>query len=124
MSNVLLVEDEQLLSDSYSLLLKAEGYLVDTAFNGKEALERCKANTYDIILLDIMMPVMDGLGFLKSSLKLRKKTSPVVLVLSNMSIGTEIEEALKLGARQFLIKSQLEPSKLLSIMKDELSLKV
>src|SRR5579884_3966668 len=116
MSNVLLVEDEQLLSDSYSLLLKAEGYLVDTAFNGKEALERCKANTYDIILLDIMMPVMDGLGFLKSSLKLRKKTSPVVLVLSNMSIGTEIEEALKLGARQFLIKSQLEPSKLLSIM--------
>jgi DNA-binding response OmpR family regulator len=117
-----MVEDEKLLSDSYMIVLEAEGFDVDLATNGQEAYELCRENTYDIILLDIMMPVLDGIGFLKKFSKLRSKWSPRILVLSNISIGSEIDEALKLGAHKYIQKSQLEPSRLIKTMHAELEL--
>ena len=69
MSKILLVEDEKILRDAYAILLGSQSeYSVDTATNGKEALELCKQNKYDLILLDLMMPVLDGMGFLKEAM--------------------------------------------------------
>ena len=70
-----------------------------------------------------MMPVMDGIGFLKKYSKLSIKRKPRIIILSNISVGNEIEQALQLGAHKYLQKSQLEPSKLIKTLQTELAIK-
>lgn len=118
---ILLVEDEKLLSDSYVIILEAAGFLVDVATNGREAVTTCKHKNYDLILLDIMMPILDGVGFLRIFSKMKLAKRPKVILLSNISIGSEIEQALKLGANKFMLKSQVEPDYLLKTIRKELS---
>ncbi|HET9098540.1 MAG TPA: response regulator [Candidatus Saccharimonadales bacterium] len=119
--NILIVEDEKILSDSYIIILERHGFHVDIACNGREGVERCKSSNYDLILLDIMMPILDGIGFLRVFSKIKMAKRPRVILLSNMSIGSEIEEALKLGAHKFMLKSQLEPDHLLKLLRRELA---
>jgi len=121
--HVLMVEDEKMLSDSYCIVLRAAGFKVDLATNGLEALELCKKHAYDIILLDIMMPVLDGIGFLKRFSRLSLSRKPRIVILSNLSVGNEIEQALKLGAHKYIQKSELEPSKLVTTLWSELAIK-
>jgi len=87
---ILIVEDEAIISKTYAEELRYEGFTVFTAENGKEGLKLALAKTPDLILLDILMPVMDGLTMMD---KLRKKNAygkkvPVVL-LSNLSSSEE-----------------------------------
>jgi DNA-binding response OmpR family regulator len=89
-STILIVEDETIISKTYADELRDEGFLVFTASNGKEGLRLALLKKPDLILLDILMPVMDGLTMMD---KLRKKNAygkkvPVVL-LSNLSSSEE-----------------------------------
>jgi len=85
----------------------AKGYKVFLARNGKEGLALIFNKNPDIILLDILMPKMDGLGFLKN-LKKRKLSIPVV-ILTNMNNLPDKEEALKLGVEDYLLKCDFTP---------------
>jgi len=123
MSKILLVEDEKILRDAYSILLGSRGdYSVDTATNGKEALELCRHNKYDLILLDLMMPVLDGMGFLKEAMLPTTSPETRIVVMSNLSSGKEVKEAIRLGAHRHAVKSDLGPADVMAIVTKELDL--
>ncbi len=111
---VLLVEDDVFVSDVYSTRLLKEGYQVFLMNNGRDAVGWLETNIPDIVLLDIMMPYMDGIEVLK---ELRQKDSckevPVIM-LTNLSEKENIREALSLGANDYLIKSHFTPSEIVT----------
>ena len=100
---VLIVEDEKPLSHALELKLKHEGFAVTTAFNGQECLNLIDSQQFDVVLLDLMMPVMDGFQVLEQLQQ--KQNKPAVFVLSNLSQHEDEERVLALGARKFFIKS-------------------
>lgn len=119
MRKILIVEDEHTLRDVYELILSTGPYSVDTAFNGKDGLEKTRHTTYDLILLDLMMPVTDGIGFLEEFTKDGEPPSKVI-ILSNLSAGAELARALALGAHKSVLKSDLSPRQLLATVRHEL----
>ncbi|HNU92820.1 MAG TPA: response regulator [Spirochaetota bacterium] len=78
MSKILVVEDEQHQRELYAMELQDEGYEVDQAANGREAVEKVKANKYDLVVLDIRMPEMDGIEALGKILS-RDKKIPIII---------------------------------------------
>ena len=123
MCKILLVEDEKILRDAYTIILGAQSdYAIDIATNGEEALKLCKDNVYDLILLDLMMPVLDGAGFLEKSNLLKKHPNTRVVVMSNLSSGEGLEKVLKLGAHRHAVKSDLAPTDVVTIIEEELQL--
>lgn len=120
-TNILLVEDEKVLRDAYAILLSSQGgYSVQVASNGKDALDLLKNNSYDLILLDLMMPVLDGIGFLKDAMLSEKAPNTRVIVLSNLSGGQEVKEAMRLGAHKSAVKSDLGPGDVMALVRQEI----
>lgn len=119
MRKILIVEDEAVLRDSYKLILSTEPYKVEAASNGAKALELCTKNNYDLILLDLMMPIMDGVSFLEHYTT-QKKDLPKIIILSNLSSGNELTRALELGALKNFVKADLSPKELISMVRYEL----
>jgi CheY-like chemotaxis protein len=114
---ILLAEDDAFIMEIYAMKLKAEGYEVATAHDGEEAVQLAKKSIPNLIILDILMPKMDGrdvLKFLKSDGKL--KTIPVV-ILTNVGEQDSIDEILKLGASDYLIKSNFTPDEVVEKVK-------
>lgn len=99
---ILLVEDEEQLNETLTLQLETEGFLVDSCFDGEEACYYGEQNIYDLILLDRMLPKMDGTKVLTT---LRKKgiTTPVIL-LTALGTLTDKVTGLDLGADDYLVK--------------------
>ncbi|MEJ2033354.1 MAG: sigma-54 dependent transcriptional regulator [Deltaproteobacteria bacterium] len=117
-SQVLLVDDDPLLREVITALLAGRGYRVDTAGNGQEALEKVKGQTYDHILTDINMPVMDGLTFLKELKQKGIETS--VVVISAHTDMDHVVQAMQLGARDYIAKPfQSDDEILLTLKKVE-----
>ena len=110
MANILIVEDDQFIREMYVLILTKAGHHVEGALDGKAGLAKAQEGGYDVILLDLMMPQLDGLGFLQG-LKdnpPKKKNGPII-VLSNLAYGDAKDKAMKLGATDFLVKADLDP---------------
>jgi len=123
MKKILIVEDEDMLRDAYEMILSTDpSYAVDVATNGKEALDKCQQTQYDLILLDIMMPIMSGIEFLKMSNEL-DIGNPKIILMSNLSSGKEIDDGLNLGAVKNYLKSSLSPKELISTVKKEIKSK-
>jgi len=119
MRKILIVEDEDILRETYEMILSTQPYIVDSAENGKTALEKCETTTYDLILLDIMMPVMNGVDFLKHfGPENHRKTR--VIMLTNLSSGEELDTTLTLGVSRSALKSDLSPRQLLSLVRYEI----
>ncbi len=100
---VLIVEDERPLAHALELKLQHEGCKTAVAVNGKDCLALLGREPFDVVLLDLMMPVMDGFQVLEQLGKLPKP--PTVIVLSNLSQREDEDRALKLGAKKYFIKS-------------------
>lgn len=116
---ILIVEDESVLNEAYQLILANAGYDILSAFDGKEALDITSQHAVDLILLDLRMPVMDGIEFLKSfGVEASKKTK--IIVFSNYDMQKEIEEAYDLGAYKYVLKSWASPKELLKLVADTL----
>ena len=119
MRKILLVEDEDILRETYATLLSTQPYMYDVAENGKVALDKCRENTYDLILLDLMMPVMSGVEFLEAFKPIAPKETHI-LILSNLSSGKDLERAMQLGADRSLVKADVSPRELLVAIRYEL----
>ena len=118
---LLLVEDEKALREVYQTVLLDAGYIVDCATNGKDALEKIESSNYDLILLDIMMPQMDGhevMAKLSKDHKMPAKT-PIVL-LTNLVNDNTIKDMMKLGASSYIVKVDITPDQLLEKVKQHL----
>lgn len=107
---ILLIEDDPFLLSMYSTKFEIENFAVVTANNGEDGLEKAKTSSPDIILLDILMPVMNGFEVLEQ-LKMSSKTKKIpVILLTNLNQKDEIEKGLTMGADDYLIKAHFMPS--------------
>ncbi len=112
MSNfkVLLVEDDTMISGMYKTRLEQDGYQVKLAANGSEGLSMATEENPDLILLDVMMPQIDGFSLLQ---ELRSKDDfkkIPILMLTNLGTTEDKEKGEKFGATEYLIKADLTPS--------------
>jgi CheY-like chemotaxis protein len=102
---VLVVEDDDDIRSTLAELLSMEGYAVATAANGKQALRMASHAAPDAIVLDLMMPVMDGWGFLASYRSLpRYRDVPIVVMSAAYSLRTAAERLCNLGVRAVIAK--------------------
>ncbi len=116
---ILIVEDESTLNEAYQVVLAQAGYDILSAFDGKEALDIVEHNHIDLILLDLRMPVMDGIEFLRDYQPAEKSVK--VIVFSNYDMQKEIEEAYELGADKYVLKAWASPKELLQLVKSMLA---
>lgn len=120
MARILVVEDDRDLNRAYCIILRHEGHKVVEAFDGKEALEKLTAFEPDLILLDLLMPVMGGLEFMQEWNVPKRNNSVKVLIFTNMENSPEVAEAYKLGAHRCIIKSWTAPHNLARVVSDSL----
>lgn len=100
--NILLVEDEENLHEALKLNLEMEGYTVSSAFNGTEALKTVQAEYFDLVVLDIMLPELDGIG-VTEGIRIQHIDVPI-LILSARNTSSDRVLGLKKGADDYLTK--------------------
>lgn len=118
---VLFVEDDASVAQMYRLKLELDGYIVDVAPDGLDALEKARALIPDIIFLDIRIPKLDGLSVLEALRGDPKTERIAVVILSNWNEKELVERGASLGALDHLIKSQTTPARLSRSLKDWLA---
>jgi DNA-binding response OmpR family regulator len=116
MARVLVVEDDPTLEHTYNLLLAKEGHIVDRAADGEEALKSAEENEPDLILLDLLMPNVNGVEFLRRYDIKGKHPNVKVIVFTNLSMDSTIDEVMKLGATRYVVKASTSPKELASII--------
>ncbi|MBT3835069.1 response regulator [Candidatus Peribacteria bacterium] len=114
--HILVVEDEKALSHALQIKLESEGYQVSISEDGKEASELIEQESFDLILLDVIMPRMDGFNFLMF-LKGSGHTDTPVMVLSNLGQDEDIEKAKSLGATDYMVKANAPFAKIIESVK-------
>lgn len=121
MAKILIVEDDPLMARLYQKAFAFEKYDVDVAYDGEEGLNKTKEGKPSLVLLDIMMPKMNGLEYL-DALKANPdiKTTPVV-VLTNLAGDKDAEIALTKGAVKYIVKSQHDPKEVVDTVKEILT---
>jgi CheY-like chemotaxis protein len=117
MKKVLIIEDEKPLRDVYALILQTEGFEVSVAENGKVGINKLQTFKPDLIILDMFMPIMDGLGFLKSGNLLSEYPNTKTIIISNLSDPISEADSKKYGVVHTFIKTYLAPDDLASVAK-------
>lgn len=116
---ILIAEDEVPIAKALKLKLEKSGFEVNIAKNGEEALSMLEEEKYDLMLLDLIMPVMDGFSVLK---EIRKKENPIpIIVLSNLSQEEDLKKAEDLGAMDYFIKSDTPIAEVVNIINNALN---
>lgn len=105
MSKILLVEDDKFLRDLLSRKLQEEKLTVVPAIDGEEGVKKAEEEIPDLILLDLILPGINGFDVLKKIKENQKTSSIPVIVLSNLGQKEDVERALSLGAKDYLIKA-------------------
>lgn len=119
-AKVLIVEDEEFLRDVYVDTLSPQGYIIEVAKDGEEALDKIKNNDWDLILLDILLPKMsafDVLEKLNNDPEYNKAKNKNILFLTNLDSESDMHRALALGGHGYLIKSNITPGELIQQIK-------
>jgi CheY-like chemotaxis protein len=111
-TRILLIEDDQNLQEMYALRLRQDGHHVSTAGNGAWGLRLANDHDYDVIIMDMMMPAMQGYELLdKMRAESRNRKTPVI-VISNSAQDKDVEDAKRHGVSAYFLKSQTTPAKL------------
>lgn len=114
---ILIVEDEEFLAEMYQMKFESEGYDITVASDGTECLEKVETEKFDLILLDLVMPGMDGFQVLEKLRENAKTMKTKVYILSNLGQEEEVARAFDKGADGFLIKANLTPAQLMEDVK-------
>ncbi len=105
---ILLIDDDKFLLDMYSMKFKKSGLEIDTSSNSLSALEKIRSNVYNIILMDIIMPGMDGLELLKKIREEKLLPESTIIMLTNQA--DDFDKAKVLGVDGYIIKATTIPS--------------
>ena len=122
-TNILVVEDDPDLNNAYCTILEHEGYNVACVTDGKQALTKLKDFEPDLVLLDLRMPNLDGVGFLRESKITENYPDVIIIVFTNFDENEEIAMAFELGAHRYVLKSSVAPKDLIKLVREELSQK-
>jgi len=115
--HILIIEDDKFLRELISRKLLSDGFKIEEAIDGEEGLRKIEEVKPDLILLDLILPGLDGFEVLER-IKDNPSTSAVpVLILSNLGQRDEIERGLKLGAVDFLVKAHFTPEEIVDKIK-------
>jgi DNA-binding response OmpR family regulator len=113
-NKILIVEDDAFIRDIYQVKFVQEGFQVQLAENGLEALKKIEQESFDLILLDVIMPYMDGMETLKKIRENEEWKKIPVIMLTNISEKEKIEESMQEGISDYLIKSHFTPSEVVT----------
>jgi CheY-like chemotaxis protein len=111
---ILIAEDEKAITSVLQIKLGSNGFEVDIANNGREAIELLKAKQYDVVLLDLIMPIINGFEVLEFAHKSGVKAP--IIVTSNLSQKEDIEKAKSLGAKQYFVKSEMTLTNIVDLL--------
>jgi len=121
MPKILLIEDEDIIVNFLERKLKKSGFEVETAKDGKEGLLKIKQANPDIILLDLVLPQINGFEILEKIKEDENLKDTPVIVISNSGRSSEISRAKELGAKDWIIKTEFDPqiiiNKIIKIIK-------
>lgn len=123
MSKVAIIEDDQAISQMYRIKFETEGFEVETAENGRLGLELAEKMRPDIILLDLMMPEMDGAEMLSQLRATTWGKNIKVIILTNVGEQEAPDKLEKLDVRRFIVKAEMTPRQVAEMVKQELAAK-
>lgn len=106
---ILIIEDEEVLASFLKRKLLRRGYRSIVAADGKEGLEKIKEIRPDLILLDVVMPKMDGFEVMEAKDRIEEIKDIPIIIISNSGQPVEISRAQKLGAKDWIIKTNFDP---------------
>ena len=118
---ILLIEDDPFLLSMYATKFELEGFEIISADDGEKALKAASKEKPDIILLDVLLPKMDGFEVLKELKKNEETKAVPVILLTNLSQRDDVEKGLALGAVDYLIKAHFMPTEVVEKIKKILS---
>ena len=117
---ILIIEDDRFLRELISRKLLDEGFVIVEAMDGEEGIKKTKEEKPDLILLDLILPSIDGFEVLSQIKKDESVKSIPVVILSNLGQKEEVEKGLKLGAIDYLIKAHFTPGEIIEKIKSNL----
>ena len=112
MKKILLIEDDPFIVDIYTAKFKKAGFSIEVASDGETAFEKIKIKKFDILVLDIVLPHVNGWEILEKIKKDPTLKGLKILILSNLGQEEEIKKGLKLGATEYLVKAHHTPSEI------------
>jgi len=114
---ILIIEDDRFLRELMVRKLKMENFEVVEAEDGAEGLKKIKEEKPDLVLLDLILPEMDGFEVLEQKRKDEEIKNIPVIILSNLGQKEEIDRGLQLGAKDYLVKAHFSPSEIIEKIK-------
>jgi len=121
MPKILIIEDEKILGEMYKEKFETEGFQVFLVFSSEEAMETLRKVKPDLILLDILLPRENGIQFLKRIKEIPDISQILIVAFSNYDVPATKKEALELGVRDYLIKTDYTPAQLIEKIREYLS---
>ncbi|MFC1727018.1 response regulator transcription factor [Patescibacteria group bacterium] len=116
---ILLIEDDQLNRELYAEILQDEGYQVEIATDGEEGYLKMKKGGFDLVLMDIMLPKIDGVNILRKLKEEKKlKGNKKIVLLTNLSEEALLSKGAEVKSYDYLVKSSVDPGQLISQVKD------
>jgi len=120
---ILIIEDDKFLRELIAKKLLKEGFEIEEAIDGEEGLRKIKEAKPDLVLLDLILPGIDGFEVLKNIKEDPKLSLIPVVILSNLGQRDEVEKGLSLGAVDFLVKAHFTPEEIIEKIKTVLAKK-
>jgi len=117
MKKILIIEDDKFLRELIAQKLIKEGYEVSEAVDGEEGLKKLKEEKPDLVLLDLILPGIDGFEVLARTREESTLSSIPVIILSNLGQKEDVEKGLKMGAVDYLIKAHFTPGEIIEKIK-------
>ncbi len=118
---VFIIEDDEMISSMYKTKLEAEKFIVKTIANGFEGLKAVEQEAPDLVLLDIMLPQLDGFSVLRQLKKNPKTKNIPVVIMTNLGTEEDIAKGKQAGAVDYIVKANFTPAQVIEKIKKYLS---
>jgi DNA-binding response OmpR family regulator len=120
MAKILIIEDDKFLRELIVKKLTDENFETDEAVDGEEGIKKINSTNPDLVLLDLILPGIDGFEVLKKTKDNLSSASIPVIILSNLGQREDVEKGLKLGAVDYLVKAHFTPNEIIEKVKNAL----
>jgi len=120
-NKILIIEDDSFISDMYRMKMESEGFDVKVAEDGQKGLEQINLEKPDLVLLDVVMPKMDGFTVLQTIKEDPEIQDVPVVLLTNLGQKDSVEKGLKLGALDYVIKAHFTPAEVVEKVREILN---